>query len=404
MALEFPASPTDGQLYPAAPNSEYIYNTAKGAWMSLPTEAAKTVTSDTPPANPKDGDQWFKTSDGTFYIYVVDVDGGQWVESQAPITANGYYSPNYIINGGFDIWQRGTSATLATTGLTNYYTADRWATYNPTGTGALAQDTTNVPTGLRFGLRFTASAANSSCNFYHTIETANASQLAGKTVTLSFYASGTAGLTPQIALLSSTTTDASWTSSFTTVGSTTITATTTVTRYSLTAVVPINAKTLQVFVGSGNLANGNFLSFTGVQLEEGSVATTFRRNANSIQGELAACQRYYTRISGDGVYSVYATGTVSGYAGGTYAYFPIILPVTMRISPAGVETSAAATFLVSDGVNSATCTAAPSIATGNSSKNVAWITSTNNALTTYRTAFLQANNTSSSYIGFSAEL
>lgn len=242
------------------------------------------------------------------------------------VEAKQILSDNYIINGGFDIWQRGTSATLGSAGLTGYYTADRWATYNATGTGALARDTTNVPAGIQYGLRFTASAANSSCNFYHTIETLNSIPLAGKTVTVSLWLSGTAGTSVQVALNSSTTTDAAWTSTFTTVAGPSFTVTTTPTRYSFSTTVPANAKTLQVFVGSFSIASSSYVSFTGVQLEEGSIPTAFRRNAPSIQAELAACQRYF--YAERGTQAVIRSGGYGNGYGSAVSY-----PVSMRVAP-----------------------------------------------------------------------
>ena len=98
---------------------------------------------------------------------------------------------NRIINGAMNIWQRGTTST--TTGA-GYYTADRWASYMPSGSGTISQDTTAVPAGFQYGLRFTSGGASSICNFYQTIETSNCYDLAGQNATLSFYASGTAGV------------------------------------------------------------------------------------------------------------------------------------------------------------------------------------------------------------------
>lgn len=80
MALDFPANPTNGQAY-----GNFIYSSSKGAWQAKPLSGAKTSTGDVPPTNPVNGDQWFNTSDGTLYIYVVDSDSSQWVEHRSEI-------------------------------------------------------------------------------------------------------------------------------------------------------------------------------------------------------------------------------------------------------------------------------------------------------------------------------
>ena len=68
---------------------------------------------------------------------------------------------------------------------------------------------------------------------------------------------------------------------------------------------------------------GSFIEFTNFQLELGSVATDFEHR--SYGEELALCQRYYQKISSNGlVYTTYST---------TQGYMQVPTPVQMRVHP-----------------------------------------------------------------------
>lgn len=79
-ALDFPASPTNGQVY-----ANWIYSTAKGAWQAKPI-TGKVTTSATAPSAPSNGDEWFNTNDGNLYVYYTDIDGSQWVQVKSDAT------------------------------------------------------------------------------------------------------------------------------------------------------------------------------------------------------------------------------------------------------------------------------------------------------------------------------
>ena len=79
-ALDFPASPTDGQTYEG-----YIYDSTRGVWnVNVSQVAARFIVSATQPPSPQNGDAWFDTTEGTTYVYFIDVDSGQWVETGNP--------------------------------------------------------------------------------------------------------------------------------------------------------------------------------------------------------------------------------------------------------------------------------------------------------------------------------
>jgi hypothetical protein len=248
---------------------------------------------------------------------------------------------NKLINGAFQVWQRSTSVT------TDSWTADRFYWAKPgTGVGSLTQQTFTpgaAPVAGYEGQFFARSAitsvgSSSYIQFQNVIE--DVRTLAGQTVTLSFWArlnSGSVGGTYARFIQSfgsggstNITTDAM---AFTTTGSWQ--------RFSLTQTLPsISGKTITsnsaliVDVVVPFSAN-HTIDFWGFQVEAGSVATPFTTATGSIQGELAACQRYYYNHASGINQSVGAGGyTTSAEVSGA-VYFP----VEMRAKPTLVVTS-----------------------------------------------------------------
>jgi hypothetical protein len=75
MALDFPANPTDGEVFDA-----YIWNAAKGVWQGVEESAAVTITSPVAPTTGTPGDLWFNSSTGILFTYYSDGTSAQWVE------------------------------------------------------------------------------------------------------------------------------------------------------------------------------------------------------------------------------------------------------------------------------------------------------------------------------------
>ena len=79
---------TDVDLYDIQDGDAIIYDAVTGTF--IPGAAGgKFTVSETPPADPDNGDTWFDSSTGKAYIYYSDVDSSQWVEIGNP---NGYGS------------------------------------------------------------------------------------------------------------------------------------------------------------------------------------------------------------------------------------------------------------------------------------------------------------------------
>jgi hypothetical protein len=147
------------------------------------------------------------------------------------------------------------------------------------------------------------------------IETINSIPFAGKTVTMSFYARAGANFSSatsaiNASLLSGTGTDqnqqgAGYTGQLA-VTSNNLTLTTTWQRYVLVGTIPATATELATtfyYTPTGTAGAADYFEITGVQLDLGTytatTAPTFRRSGGTIQGELAACQRYFQVIGGN---------------------------------------------------------------------------------------------------------
>jgi hypothetical protein len=280
---------------------------------------------------------------------------------------------NAIINGDFNIWQRGTGFNPAAG-----FTADRWLLGNNTPSAYAVNrtpfSTSVIATTPRFFTNCVAIAAQTAsvptaaqiCGFYQEIEGYNYAPLHGRAMTLSFYcASSVAG---QYAVQLTNIVDQSITLPFT------INVASTWERKVLA--VPANlAGTWDMTTGRGlriwftlaagsnnfnaipnvwgaiggatvagqaNLASAISQQFllTGVQLETGNVDHEFVSLPYS--EELARCQRYYWRRQATGTNQLAFSGNC--FSSGQQE-FACHFPVEMRAQPT-LSVSAASDFYI----------------------------------------------------------
>ena len=290
---------------------------------------------------------------------------------------------NLIINGGFDVWQRGTSFS------SNGYTADRWAV---TGSGTFSFAKHGEPNKVLVSMV----SEGSFCNLLQAIETSDVVKLRGKQVTLSAYMTTNSIHSGQFSIGArySNTTD-TLTLQSTSVISEAKTVGTDTTRVSVTFTVPVDAVGLLLFIDNAVVqAAGSLYDVSEVQLELGSQATDFEYR--SYGEELALCQRYYCEFS--------AGGLIGTAASSYYVHYYYPYPVEMRATPTFLKGGGG--YRVGDMVSTGfTSSSSTSSVGGYHNKKVAHIRLDGfSGLTPYRSYAYEPDNTYTGYLKFDAEL
>jgi len=214
-----------------------------------------------------------------------------------PQTSYSVAGKNAVINGGFDYWQRGTSLAL-TSG--QVYLADRFKATCRNGAGtqsrySLTLSESATCANLKYAYQFdiATGATNASPRIYHVLE--DAFYYHGRTMTVSFYAKAsksiTVGASADLIFNNadnmSSTLNASLTTSWQRFSYT----------FTLSPSGTYNSATDYglILVWDTPMNDTYTVYMTGVQIENGSTMTPFSRAGGTLQGELAACQRYYQK-------------------------------------------------------------------------------------------------------------
>jgi hypothetical protein len=225
-----------------------------------------------------------------------------------PISTFGNGFKNHIIDGRFDFWYEGTSQTTSGYGSdTMWYNGNIGSTKTHTrqyfSTGEAFADGIKCP--MYYSRTVVSSVAGAGSTVYKDQRLEDVTRLAGRTVTLSFYAKADTNKNIAIEFAQHFGTGGTPTSSVNTIGAQKIALTTTWTRYSRTFTIPsIVGKTIgtdgvhtsfslmRFWFDAGsdfdartaNLGqqSGTF-DIAMVQLEEGIVATDFEWNGTAVE-------------------------------------------------------------------------------------------------------------------------
>jgi hypothetical protein len=243
-----------------------------------------------------------------YQVPLTTVDANTTINNQKLVTTGNDIGKNYIINGGFDIWQRGASLSMGQ----GYCGPDRWkadfAVAALLGTwerGTFAPGQTEVPGNPKYYWRINVTSTNGSATMEPANHIEDVNTLAGEVVTLSFWARINSG-TRSIAWVARQNFGTSGSAAVDTSFGTAL-LTTSWQKFTYTTALPsISGKTvgvdssLRIFsYGYASPTGAYQIDYANIQLERGSNATPFSRAGGTIQGELSACQRYYERITGD---------------------------------------------------------------------------------------------------------
>lgn len=309
---------------------------------------------------------------------------------------------NKLINGDFSVWQRGTSFTSS---AVNEYTADRWRTEGNSLSTVISRQLfvsgqTDVPNNPTYFCRVTTNSSISSGQYWalmQRIETPSEMfAKASTTLTLSFWARSVSGT-----IAANTFTFGDLVSL---TGNPTITTSWQKIVYTYTTASSSYAGFYPLYVI--NLSSGKpaiSIDIANIQLEFGNQATQFQTATGTIQGELAACQRYYYRVNANGIsgYSTYGQGAVNST---TQLRTIVPFPVTMRAKPSAIDYPALSNFSIinfADGDNQAP--SAVMIDSNQTDANSGFLLWTGSALTVHRPMIARSNG-AAAYLGWSAEL
>lgn len=377
----------------------YIPNTLVDAKGDLITATAN----DVPAILSKGADGTVLVSDSTTQT------GLAWQPYVAPFMAG----KNKVINGDFSINQRNATSTTSAWA----FLADRWKTTSFSGSATWSISTIDYGSFSRQvsnkALRITSSSSSNDHGFQQSIE--DVTTLAGQTVTVSFWArSNSSSYGLDLVELMQYFGSGGSANVYNYFDCSTKTITNTWQKIEMTITLPsVTGKT----IGSGNylnlridptatLPNGAWIEITHIQLEAGPVATPFTTATGTIQGELAACQRYYFRVNAFSTSSYAIFGAGAGNST-TQARTIVPFPVTMRVKPTSIDyPTVGSNFAIigyDDSINVApTAAALDTNQSDTQSGYILWTASS--GVVASRPLVVRGQATTNAYLGFSAEL